>query len=397
MVQTNEQLALQIIYNSPQTTRSDLVKHLSLSQATVMRLINDLIEQGYIIENDPTSEGKTRGRPSSSLSISPEYGVAIGVELGRDKMIVSFLSADGILLSTTEIDEVPEFRPTPITLDAVIDIVYREAAKLNIMSTDIMALGLAVHDLVSSDGKWITWQHAFDDPFPVQDYLTAKLNLIVKVEDISRAFAFAEHRFGGGQNQADMIYLFVGRQGLGSGIFVNNKLLKSALGICGEIGHIIVEDNGKLCQCGNYGCLETVATYDAIVSGVQDRLDAGVVSSLSNISNLKFSDICLAYAQGDKQAHIALSQLTADLSKALTSTISVLGSTHILIGGDLRSAGQAFLDDLERRLRIRLIPGLAHRISVRYAELSNYAGAWGVASSVLDEVWKTDNYSKIIT
>jgi len=396
MTYTNEQLALQIIYSSTSTTRSDLIKQLGLSQATVMRLVNDLIEQNYITENDPSPSNNTRGRPSSILRINPEYGVVVGVELGRDTLVISFISADGTLLNTVEPTNVPEFLPTIETIDNLIKIIFRELNLLNLPSKNIIAVGLAVHDLVSSNGEWVTWQQVFDDPFPVQEYLTSKLNIPVKVDDISRAFALAEHRFGGGRNQADMIYLFVGRRGVGSGIFVNNQVLKSTLGICGEIGHVIVENNGELCQCGNHGCLETVATYEAIISRVQNRIDAGVVSSLSNIDNLTFSDICHAYTQGDKEANIALSQLSIDLSNALTSTISILGSTHILIGGDLRNAGPAFLDDIERVLRMQLIPGLAHRISVCYAELPNYAGSWGAATFALDDLWINSEFLKTV-
>ena len=390
MTYTNEQLALQVIYNLASTTRSDLVKELGLSQATVIRLVNELIERGYVIENEPNPSNNTRGRPSSILRINPEYGVAIGVELGRDTLVISFVTADGTLLNTVEPTDVPEFRPAIEILDDLLEIIFREADRLSIPKKNIIALGLAVHDLVSSNGEWLTWQQAFDDPFPVQEYLTSKLNIPVKVDDISRAFALAEHRYGAGRNQADMIYLFVGKRGIGSGIFVNNQVLKSTLGICGEIGHVIVQDNGELCQCGNRGCLETLATYDAVISRIQKRIDLGVVSLLSNIDKLTFYDICHAYKQADKEAHIALSQLSMDLSKALTSTISILGSTHILIGGDLRNAGSIFLDDIERVLRKQLIPGLARRISVCYAELPNYAGSWGVATAVLDKLWMSD-------
>lgn len=386
---SNEQFILQNIYSSEAITRSELTQNMNLSQASVIRLVTDLIEKGYIIEKEADTTTSGRGRPSGVLSINPACGTAIGVELGRDNLIITFLSADGTVIHTADVESTPEFKPDSETIDQLLEIVFREASRINLSLEKIIAFGLAVHDLVSSDGEWLTWNHAFDPPFPVQRYLESRLRCLIHVEDVSRAFAFAEHRYGSGRGASDMIYLFVGRHGIGSGIFVNNMLLKSSLGICGEIGHITVADDGKLCQCGNYGCLETVATYSAIEMRVRERLEAGVVSSLSQHDKINFADICQAYEQGDKEARIGLSQLALDLGKALASTINIVGATHILIGGQLRLAGQDFVDELANVLRKQLIPGLAHRITVGFAELQPYAGSWGMASRVLDLAWQT--------
>lgn len=394
MYTSNNQYILQFIYEAQSATRSELTRNFDLSQATIVRLVSDLIEKGYIIEKDNDTATSGRGRPSGILGINPECGFAIGTELGRDGLIISFLSADGTLLKTYDLEGMLDFSPTTDTVDKLLEIIFQKAESLNIMQENVIAFGLAIHDLVSSSGEWIAWTHAFQPPFDVQQYLETKLNCLVQVDDVSRAFAFAEHRFGSGREKSDMIYLFVGRHGIGSGIFVNNMLLKSSLGICGEIGHVTVTDDGKLCQCGNFGCLETVATYSAIESRVKERLAAGVVSSLTFHENLTFSDICKAYVQGDKEAHIGLSQLSRDLGKALASTINIVGSTHILIGGQLRLAGQTFIDELESVLRKQLIPGLAHRVTVGFAELPQYAGSWGIGSQVLDAVWQTGTFSQ---
>ncbi len=103
-------------------------------------------------------------------------------------------------------------------------------------------------------------------------------------EDVSRAFAEAEHHLGAGVGVDDLIYLFIGGLGIGSGIFVNNVLLRRSLGVCGEIGHVIVEEDGRPCQCGNWGCLETVAAHQAGVSRLRHRLEKGVMSRLDTMN-----------------------------------------------------------------------------------------------------------------
>jgi predicted NBD/HSP70 family sugar kinase len=119
------------------------------------------------------------------------------------------------------------------------------------------------------------------------------------------------------------------------------------------------------------------------------------VSSLSGREPLTFSDICRAYADGDKEAHIALGQCANDLARALVGTINIVGADHVLIGGQLRLAGDEFAAELTSVLRKRLFPGLANRISVGFASLPPYAGAWGVASQVLAAAWETGQFAEV--
>ena len=394
MSNSNRQRALNWIYQNKMATRSDLVNALGISQASIMRLVADLLDNHYLIEKEPVDTSSGRGRPSEVFGISPNCGVVAGIEFGRENLLLYYTTADGTQIDWCEVQTIPPYMPIPETLDELIHITLREAQQFNIQPDQIRAIGLSVHDLVTADGEWVTWGQPLEHPFAAQAYISQQYGYLGHVDDVSRTFAFAEHRFGAGRGVTDLIYLFVGKQGIGSGIFVNGLLLKSASGFCGEVGHIEVEREGLLCQCGNRGCLETVATYEAVLSQIRTRLQAGVVSSLNLSEHLSIAEVCQAYQEGDKEARIVLSRLASNISKALVSTINIVGATRILIGGQLHLAGEGFATELASLLQKQLIPGLANRVSVSFAELAEYAGAWGVATQALDKAWESGHFLK---
>ncbi len=389
---TSETHILKLVFQNESITRADIGELSGLSPASVVRIVAGLRDAGFLLETRKPGETSNRGRPSDVLQIAPDCGYALGLEFGRGHLIVSVVDAIGTQVHWGQETEAPSFAANDATADALVQVIKKTADRLNIRWEKVGAIGLAVHDVVSAKGEWITWEQAHHTPYNVQHYLQREMNRPVSVEDVSRAFAEAEHRYGNGRGVADMIYMFVGSQGVGAGVFINNVLMKSSSGVCGEIGHIVVEKDGALCQCGNYGCLETVATHKAVVNQLQARLDQGVISTLSRDEGITFAKICQAAQEGDKEAYIVLRRLAGAMGKALSSAINITGATFVLIGGQLRFAGDSFLTDLISELRQNVMPALAQHISVNYAALAEYAGALGVAAQALETAWASGEF-----
>jgi predicted NBD/HSP70 family sugar kinase len=388
MLSANHLLVLQHIHRQPEITRSDLGDLTQLSAATIARLVGDLRERNFLTEERLSDTYAGRGRPSIALSINPEIGYVGGVEFGYEHLTLCIVDAVGDIVHTAS-QQGPPFEPTDSVMDALVDVIVQMTEAAGIPWPKVRAVGVALHAVASARGEWLPWTN---EPYPAQTYLAQHFKRLVYVEDISRAFAEAEHRFGAGVGSPDMIYVFIGSRGIGAGIFVNNTLLKSSSGVCGEIGHIIVAKEGALCVCGNRGCLETVATHNAVIERLRTRLEQGVISTLTNDADLSFARVCEAARAGDKTAHIALDELAQYLAEALSGTVNIVGSTLVLVGGQLRLAGDSFLADLRRTLHQQLLPALAQRLEIRYAALPLYAGAWGVAAQVLDAAWDNGSF-----
>lgn len=380
---------LTLIYEHEGATRAELEQLTGLSQTSVVRLVADLREKGLLLEKRDPGDRDGRGRPTDVLHINPQSGYVAGIEFGEGNLIITIVDAVGQIVHWTH-EAVPSFIAGDETMNILVDVAQRVVHSRGIAWDQVFALGVAPHDIVSAHGDWIYWNHPDVPPYPAERYLSQKLRRFVIVENISRSFAVAEHRFGAGRGKPDMLYLFIGKHGIGAGIIVNNTLVNTFSGICGEIGHIVVEEEGKHCKCGNRGCLVTIATHDEVVARLQQRINRGIVTSLKN--PFTFAQICEAADRGDKGAYMVLHEIAQYIAKALSSSVNITGTTFVILGGQYTLAGKNFLTDLSAALRQRVIPHLARHIEVNYASLPQHAGAWGVAVQALDAAWKAGRF-----
>jgi predicted NBD/HSP70 family sugar kinase len=386
VLKSSEAVLVEVIYQQGQITRAELSRITGLSPTTIIRLVAELREHRLLVEGRDSADGSGRGRPSDTLRINPQAGYAVGLDFGEDRLTVVVTNAAGTIIHT-QMATPPPFEPVPDTLDALVHTAQKVVESQGIGWEQVGAFSLALHDLVSADGDWIAWNNLMGTPFRAQQYLQDTLGIVTHVEDVSRAFAEAEYRYGAGQGTPDQIYVFIGSRGMGAGIFMNDTLMKSASGICGEIGHIVVDPGGQLCQCGNHGCLVTLCVTNVLVARCKSLLSQGLLSSLQNVDDLTFASICLAAENGDKVANLVLREAADLMAKALSSVVNILGTPLVIIGGQLTLAGPGFLNDLGSMLARQVIPSLAKNIIVKYAALPAYAGAWGGALQALDKAW----------
>ena len=371
------QQVLHLIDAASATTRSALAEATGMHAASLNRLVASLLERGVLTTIEPDTTGRP-GRPSERLALHPEAGAIVGLEFGRDHLMGAVLDATGRLVHVAGALPAPAFEGAPSTFEALADSVWRLADTAGAARHHVRAVGVALHDVVTADGGWHTQERTHEPPVDARRELGARLGRLVLLDDVSRAFALAEHRFGAGQGEPDMIYVFIGSHGVGGGAFVNGRMLVSSSGICAEIGHVVVDEGGALCQCGSVGCFETVASHRA----VEERFDAlvrrGVTTRLA--PGARFAAICAAAGDGDKGAYLVLRALGEAMGRALGPTVNLLGAPVVVVGGSLRRAGDAFLEQVASALRHRVVSGLAPRVRVRYASLPPHAGAWGAAT-----------------
>lgn len=385
-----ENRLLHLIYRTPEITRGTLGAQTGLNSATVVRIVAELRALGLITAHAEGSQERP-GRPTEVLAINSDAGYVIGLELGRRALVAVVADARGQVRHVENSPQVPPFTATETTMDQLVTVARAAASDSGIPWASVRGVGLALHDVVSSQGEWALWGNPLARPFAARAYLAAQLGLPVAVEDVSRAFAEAEHRFGAGRGAPDMMYVFIGADNVGAGFFVNDTPLRSATGVCGEIGHVVVQDDGPRCQCGNYGCFEAVASQSAMVRRYEHLRRQGVATFLQD-ATVEFAAICEAAGAGDKAAHLVLNELATYLGKALASAVNLSGATRVLIGGQLRHAGAGFTEDLKGVLRRRVIPPLVPYLGVMYAALPEHAGAWGAALQVLDTVWNDGHF-----
>lgn len=134
-------------------------------------------------------------------------------------------------------------------------------------------------------------------------------------------------------------------------MIVNGRIFLGFNRNVGEIGHIQIDPLGAQCQCGNFGCLETVASNPAIVKRVRQFLDQGYQSTLAELEQITINDICDHANQGDELARQTLIKVGDHLGKAVAITVNLFNPQKIIIAGDITTAQDLIFPAIERNVQ----------------------------------------------
>lgn len=212
-------------------------------------------------------------------------------------------------------------------IDLLKDFVNRCQDKID----QLIAIGITLPGLVNPTTGVVEYMPNTDiDNLALGEIIREKFNTACFVGNDVRGMALAEHYFGASQDCQDSILVSVHR-GTGAGIIVNGQVFLGFNRNVGEIGHIQIDPLGEQCQCGNFGCLETVAANPAIVQRVKKLIAQGYESSLTQLEHITIDDVCTHAMNGDELAKQSLVRVGNQLGKAIAITINLFNPQKSLL------------------------------------------------------------------
>lgn len=389
----NEFRVLQLIHAKPKISRVELCKETGLSPAAISAIVRSLIGTGLIEESGQNSSAL--GRKPVSLSLRDDCGFLVGVDLGSyfTRIVVTDMGGRQTYKEECR-TEIHDGRDTVLsrTVKAVHKAIDQSRTKkgtfkgIGIGHSGVIDVSKGLVLSFTRPGQMTEWKNV-----PLQDIMEREFGLPCQLEDSVRAVAVAEQHFGQGVGIDDFIYVHVG-MGIGSAIFIDGKLYRGPGGSAGEFGHITVDEHGPLCCCGNLGCLETLASCEAIIQSVKDALEKGVTSKVlelaeENLDQISIEIIGQAARRGDSLSYRVLNEAVSHIAVALAGVVNLLNPHVLIFGGPLfRSAPELFLDPLKRIIRQRALEKSANEVQLKISTLGSEAGALGVARLVSENV-----------
>jgi predicted NBD/HSP70 family sugar kinase len=217
---------------------------------------------------------------------------------------------------------------------------------------------------------------------PLRTLLRKRYNLPVYVSNDCQVAALAEYTFGGkGSSTHDMVLIRVG-WGVGAGIVLNGQLLHGNPLGAGEIGHVVVVDDGEQCACGNSGCLETVVSRRAILRRAQSA-SSSLRQFASDPERVTIDAVCQAFEAGDPAIEEIVYETGRSLGIAAANLVGVIGGCRILIAGSVEGFGQPLLDVIREEMSKRTLPSLARDTEVGFASLGSDIVLLGASALLL--------------
>jgi len=380
-IQNRQHDILEFTRSHPAATRPRLAEHLGLSLPTVSLAVRRLLESGILVEDGRLES--SGGRRAAVLKVDPHWLTSIGLSVSMSGVYGVVANLGGEVLSS----EQAEWRGR-LSRDNILEKVNDVAAALLESSRKRPAgIGLGVTGLVNHrEGVSLRFPYVEEwRDVPLAHILEERFGAPVYLDNDVNASTLAELRFGRGRGIDNFLYVFVGR-GIGLGIVVDGRLYRGFSGNAGELGHMATDDTGRLCHCGNYGCLETVAGPDAIVRDVEQAVASGAVSAVAadEAGNVTIESVLEAAASGDRLAENAVSRAAGHLGTMIANMANLFDPEVVILGGILSRAPDPVMETLKRTFDSRVLASIAPTVRLQVSDLGPEAGALGAADVVFE-------------
>jgi len=217
---------------------------------------------------------------------------------------------------------------------------------------------------------------------PLRDLVERRLGMKTHMINDASAAALGEHAHGAGINTRNMVFITVST-GIGGGIIIEGELYQGASGAAGEIGHMVIDARGPKCGCGNYGCLEALASGTAIARDATERISLGTYSSIPKYAGsgqaISAQAVAEAAKQGDPLANEVISRAAHYLGMGLVSIVNIFNPEMVVIGGGVARMGETLLGPARIVMKEKAFKTSADRARVVQAKLGGDAGVVGAA------------------
>ena len=375
----NQRRLLSLLYQQP-TSRISLARKTGLTQASVSIIADDLIRDGIVAETNQTVDEAGKGRKPTLLDINRNWGYIIGISIDRDGIDIGLVNLRGEI-----IDRFGRFSPLP-DYSASLDAVARKVKALLARHREkrIIGAGVAVPGpfdeqcgrMLNPPGFYKEW-HSLN----LRQELQNRLDLPFIIEHNSIAMAKAEKCFGEKNKYANFILINV-NAGLGAGLVLNHAVYSGPNGYGGEFGHTSIDINGRLCSCGNRGCIEQYASLSALLYSVQRvRPDIAAWEQL----------VDLAY-EGDELCNRFLEEEAQYLAHAIVNQSNLLGLEAAIIAGRITYRPHRLISLIREKINSSHLTQLYRPLYVGAASVKDNPYISSGAAIVIDRFFNGELY-----
>ncbi len=348
----NRSAVLRVILSQARVSRHEISRLTGVRAATVTNIVSELLADGLVEELGQVSSGSA-GRRRRLLGLRDEAVTVGAVDFRLTGVAVAITDLCARIIDST-ILPLPS-QPDPETaMDSIAEGLHRLISKRGMTVDQLLGVGIGCIGPVDRAAgvnlvaESLGWRNV-----PVAAMLSERLGIPAVADGRARAMAAAERLFGYGRMHSNLAVVYVG-WGIGSGLIIDNHLLRGSFNFAGEVGHIVVLPDGEPCECGNRGCLETVGSGSALVTQARTFLAAHPGSPLAQLvasGGLTPGSIMSAAGAGDPDAREMVSHLAKYLGAGIANLVTLFNPSVVVMCGPILEAGDFLLDSLRDVVR----------------------------------------------
>ncbi len=295
--------------------------------------------------------------------------VKIGIDLGATRVKMAVVDRQGRISYRREAST-PSSAKKTILIDAMVDNTLALISESRLRKSSIKGVGIGAPGPIDYDNGVVRyfpnikgWKNT-----PLKDILQKKLNLRVSLDNDVNAMTLGEYMFGAGKDARNLVCLTLGT-GVGGGLIINGSLYRGSIMCAGEIGHMQINENGPICNCGGTACLERYIGNRYILDRCKKIFG----------KNITLEDVTSMAKKGNKKAIGVWEDMAKKLAVAVTSLVNVLNPDKVVIGGGVSKAGKFIMDPLKKEVKRRAMRDQGAHVKIVRARLGTDAGIIGAS------------------
>ena len=366
---------LDIVLRSGETSRPELVEAAGVRAASVFDAVDELKREGILYE--PERVGKRTGRRAPHLKLDPDHFLTAGIDFQVRRTIGCVTDFAGNVVHFVELPagERGTLSACRNEIREVLRRLRQEAAE---KWSKVAGIGFSDPGLVDiRQGLSIRavnvpgWENARTGA-----WLTKENGVPAGVWAEGMVKTFMEYLVRGREMRGSLFHLCMD-DGIGGGFIKDGEFFVGDTDQAMEIGHIVIDPAGPLCQCGNRGCLEALAGENGIRRRIREMIGGGVdtVLELERFSMRHFTEC----AKFDKAARIIAGEVSDSIGRALAVAVMLLNPSLIVLSGELTGLGDLLLDAVQRVLSLSCFAGTMRNLKLEFSRLERGDAARGAA------------------
>ncbi|MDB5018888.1 MAG: transcriptional regulator, MarR family [Pedobacter sp.] len=376
----NSEVVKSLYYHNPSTS-ADISCYTGKSIPHVIKILNELVKEGYVAENGyATSSG---GRKPLNYSLVSDTHFLLSVSMDQFSTQMVIVDMNNRFITEVIRYEFDLLRSEPGTLVNYIKIFIKDSG---VSKKNIIGIGLTMPGFVNTkEGVNYTFLKVADQT--LVEYVQQRIKIPVFLENDSKAIALGEQKFGIASNVENVLVLNLG-WGIGLGMILGGKIFRGNNGLAGEFSHIPLFKNGKLCKCGKHGCLETEASLIAVTATAKQGIAAGQITSLANYEVVDADVIINEAIKGDAYSVRLISEAAYHVGEGLAILIHLMNPAVIVLSGKGSVVGKLWLAPIQQAINEHCIPMLTQYTELVISNLNSKAQLLGAAALVVENFGK---------
>lgn len=370
----NKSIILETIKNHAPLSRTQISEITGLNKATVSTLVGELIDESLVYEIGP---GRSRGgRKPVLLMFNKNAGYAVGVDIGVNYILAVLTNLQGeILVKHLVSHHSADYDTILATLKQTVRDLIASAPP---SAYGIVGIGIGVPGIVDDEGVVLfapnlQWKNA-----NLKAEMEETFNVHVTIDNEANAGALGEKKFGAGKDISHFVYVSAGI-GIGTGIIIHNELYRGHQGFAGEMGHSVIEINGKKCRCGNRGCWELYASENALLEAIDTLFVSRKPDHVRRSAETTLEDVKAWAENGDPDVIHVLNQIGEYLGIGVTNIINIFNPEAVIIGNRLTLLAHWLAKPLQQVVENRALTYHQKGLKILFSNLGTYSSALGAS------------------